>query len=245
MSAAGPDAPDAPAVTDAPFRGSVDPLGARLQQLVIAAPQRRLTLRGPFIVGAAVVSAFNAVAGHALIAMQFGAFGVVGAMEWRDHRRARPGTTTIAVHERGLRLGVDLPWADVGHVAVDTTPDQGDAPTQLTIVTPDATAVIVGAAAAIGPLVAAIAAAVGPRHHREAAARLAAGQPYSFGRHAFTEDGLRIKGALVPWRDLGPIRARRGKLVCATPRGDVKAPIAGAPNPWMLERLVAERGRAA
>ncbi|MBK7196691.1 MAG: hypothetical protein IPH80_29815 [Myxococcales bacterium] len=245
MSDAGPSGGADPDVADAPFRGSVDPLGARLERFELPGPRPRLPMRGPYAVGALGLGAVSAVTGHVLPALAWANMGIVGLLGWNEHRRARPRTMTVDAHERGLRLGVDLAWAAIATVTIDTTPDQGDAPTTLTIVTPDATAAVVSTAVAVGPLLAVIAAAVGPRHHREAAARLAEGQAYTFGRHAFTQDGLRIKATLVPWRDVGPIRGRRGKLVCGSPLGRVAAPIAGAPNPWMLERLVAERGRAA
>lgn len=236
---------DGPAATDAPFRGTADPLGPRLQQFTLAPPGRRLPARPPYIVGAVAVSAVCAVTGNMLAALGFANGAFAGLVGWHAQRRARRRAVTICVHERGLRVDVDLPWDAIDKVTVDTTPDQGDAPTTLSIATGDARATVVGTAKSIGPLVAAIEVAIGPRHHREAAARFDAGQDYAFGQQAFTRDGLRAGDALVAWPDLGPIRRHGGKLVCATPIGTFTTPIVHAPNPWMIERLVAERGRTA
>ena len=231
-------------VAEAPFRGSVDPLGARLQRFELAAPLPRLPMRGPYVVGALGLSAVSAVTGSVLTALVFANLTLMGFVGWNERRRARPRITTIDVHERGLRVDVDLPWDAIDKVTVDTTPDQGDAPTTLVLASRDARAAVVGTAAAIAPLAAAIEAAIGRGHHREAAARLAEGQDYAFGQQAFTRDGLRAGDALVAWPDLGPLRRHRGKLVCATPIGTFTTPIVHAPNPWMIERLIAERGRS-
>lgn len=242
MSADGPDGGGAPAVTDAPFRGSVDPLGPRRQRFAIRQPPRPPNVRVPYAIAALALGALGSASGQIQLAITFGGIGMLGVGDWFHGRYGKRPATTVDIHERGLRLDHDLAWAELWEVIVDTTPDQRRAPTTLTLATRDAPTTIAGTAAAVAPLVAAIEAAVGPRQHREAVARLAAGHGVRYGRHAFTEDGLRTRDTLVPWRDLGPMRRFGGGVVCDSKLGEFTAPIADVPNPWVLERLIAERG---
>lgn len=236
---------DGPAVTDAPFRGVADPLGPRLQRFVIPRPPPAQNVRTPYAIAASALSAVGAVAGQLSMAVAFGAIGVVGVVDRVRARRADQPATTADVHERGLRAAADVAWADVLVVTIDATSDQGPAPATLTIATRDATTAIVGHADDVGPLVAAIEAAVGPRQLREAEARLLAGHPLTYGRHQLTGYGLMTRDAGVPWRDLGPVRRARGQLVIDASVGAFTTAIAGVHNPGVIERLVAARGRAA
>ncbi|MBK7074083.1 MAG: hypothetical protein IPH44_17445 [Myxococcales bacterium] len=232
-------------MSDAPFRGTADPLGPRLHRFVIPRPPPAPNVRTPYAVAASVLSALGAVTGQLSMAVAFGAIGVVGVVDRiKGHRTVQP-TTNADVHERGLRVIADVAWADVLVVTIDGTADQGPAPATLTIATRDATTAIVGHADDLGPLVTAIAAGVGPRQRREAEARLIEGHPLTYGRHQLTSYGLMTRDAGVPWRDLGPTRRARGQLVIDSPIGELTTPIGGVHNPWVIERLVAERGRPA
>ena len=218
-------------MSDAPFRGTADPLGPRLHRFVIPRPPPAPNVRTPYAVAASVLSALGAVTGQLSMAVAFGAIGVVGVVDRiKGHRTVQP-TTNADVHERGLRVIADVAWADVLVVTIDGTADQGPAPATLTIATRDATT--------------AIAAGVGPRQRREAEARLIEGHPLTYGRHQLTSYGLMTRDAGVPWRDLGPTRRARGQLVIDSPIGELTTPIGGVHNPWVIERLVAERGRPA
>jgi hypothetical protein len=202
-------------------------------------------VRTPYAVAACVLSALGAVTGTLSVAVAFGAIGVVGVVDRVKGRRAVQPPPHADVHERGLRGVVDVAWADILVVTIDGTADQGPAPATLTIATRDATTAIVGHADDLGPLVAAIEAGVGPRQLREAEARLREGHPLTCGRHQLTSYGLMARDTGVRWRDLGPTRRQRGQLVIASTIGEFATPIASVHNPWVIERLVAERGRAA
>ncbi|MBL8619794.1 MAG: hypothetical protein JNK64_00790 [Myxococcales bacterium] len=232
-------------MSDAPFRGTADPLGARLQRYVIPRPPPAPNVRTPYAIAASALSALGAVAGQLSMAVAFGAIGVIGIADRIKGRRAVQPATNADVHERGLRAIADVAWADVLVVTIDATPDQGPLPATLTIATRDATTAIAGHADDLGPLVAAIEAGVGPRQLREVEARLREGHPLTYGRHQLTGYGLMTRDTGVPWRDLGPAHRARGQLVIESALGAFTTPIGGVHNPGVIERLVAARGRPA